>query len=247
MDEKPIQIIICDDIKDVGFKVSRIFSEAISSKPEIVLGLATGSTPVELYKQLIVLHKGKGLNFTKTASFNLDEYFMLAPDHPQSYRYFMNNVLFDHINIDKARTYVLNGVCKNPQIECQQFEETLFTQYGGVDLQVLGIGSNGHIAFNEPGSALGSRTRIVDLERRTIKDNARFFQKQEDVPTQALTMGIGTILEARKIVLLATGENKAQAINNAVNGTITPSVPASFLRYHPDCVFIIDRDAVAGL
>ncbi|MDP8233482.1 MAG: glucosamine-6-phosphate deaminase [Candidatus Saelkia tenebricola] len=247
MDEKTIQVIVCEDKKDVGFKAFRIFSDAIYSNPETVLGLATGSTPVEMYKQLIALHKEKGFNFSKTASFNLDEYFMLASDHPQSYRYFMNDVLFNHINIDKTRTHVLNGVCKTPQSECQQFEEILFEQYGGVDLQLLGIGSNGHIAFNEPGSTLDSRTRIVDLNQQTKKDNARFFQKQEDVPTQALTMGIGTILEARKIVLLATGENKAEAINDAINGPITPDVPASFLRYHPDCVFIVDKDAAAIL
>ena len=247
MDERTVQIIICEDKEDAGFKASRIFSDAIFSKPKIVLGLATGSTPVEMYKHLITLHKEKGLDFSKTAGFNLDEYFMLAPDHSQSYRYFMNDVLFNHINIDRTRTYVLNGVCKDPQAECLQFEKTLFEQYGGIGLQLLGIGSNGHIAFNEPGSALDSRTRIVDLEQRTIKDNARFFQRQEDVPTQALTIGIGTILDARKIVLLATGENKAQAVNNAINGPIIPNVPASFLRHHPDCVFILDQDAAAML
>ena len=243
---RKIKVILCKDKQEVAKVAADIFSQGIREKPDIVLGLATGGTPVDMYQELIRMHKEKGLDFEGVASFNLDEYLGLSGDHPQSYRYFMNKNLFNHINIDKLNTHVPEGKAENFQISCQKYEDDI-KRVNGIDLQLLGIGSNGHIAFNEPGSAGNSRTRVVDLTERTIKDNARFFQDKSEVPTKAVTMGIGTILEAKKIILLATGENKADAVAKAIKGRVGSEVPASFLQNHPDCTFIVDRDAAVGL
>jgi glucosamine-6-phosphate deaminase len=223
-----------------------IFAQAIREKPGIVLGLATGDTPVGVYKELIRIHREKGLDFGQVKSFNLDEYVGLDGSHPQSYRYFMNDNLFNYINIDKQNTRVPDGEANDFQSSCQRYEEDIKAE-GGIDLQLLGIGSNGHIAFDEPGSPGDSRTRVIALKESTVKDNARFFKDESEVPRQAVTMGIGTILEARKIVLLATGANKADAITKAVKGRVSSDVPASFLQNHPDCIFIVDRESAAGL
>jgi len=243
---KNIKLIICKDKDAVAEKSAQIFAEEIRCNPAIVLGLATGSTPVDMYKKLIRLHKEEELDFINVVSFNLDEYLGLPPKHNQSYCYFMDSVFFNHINIDKSKTHVLNGVCSNPEVECKKFEDAI-SEAGGIDLQLLGIGANGHIAFNEPGSALDSRTRAVNLTQKTIEDNSRFFEKKSDVPYQALTMGIATILEGRKIVLLATGKSKAKAVGKAINGPVTSEVPASYLNYHPDCTLIVDTDAASNL
>ncbi len=242
----PIKLIICKDKSEVAKKSADIFADEIRNNPSMVLGLATGSTPIDMYKELIRLHKKEGLDFSKVVSFNLDEYLGLAPDHNQSYRYFMDNTFFNHINIKKSNTYVLNGLSKNPEEECKKFENAI-KKSGGIDLQLLGIGANGHIAFNEPGSSLNSRTRIVDLTQKTINDNSRFFEKKSDVPCQALTMGIASILESKKIVLLATGEGKSTAVKKALNGPVTSKVPASYLQNHIDCTFIIDKAAALKL
>ena len=241
-----IKVIVCEDRQEVARVAADIFAQDIRKKPGTVLGLATGGTPVDMYQLLIRMHKEKGLDFSRVASFNLDEYLGLSGDHPQSYCYFMNENLFNHININKLNTRVPDGKAKDLQVSCQKYENDIKT-VGGIDLQLLGIGSNGHIAFNEPGSPGNSRTRVVDLTERTIKDNARFFQDESEVPTQAVTMGIGTILEAKKIVLLATGKNKAEAVAKAIKGSVDVKVPASFLQNHPDCTFIIDKDSAAGL
>jgi len=241
-----IKVIICQDGQEVARVGAEIFAAAISKKPDIVLGLATGSTPVGMYKELIRMHKEQKLYFNRVKSFNLDEYAGLSGEHDQSYRYFMNSNLFNHININKANTRVPDGNAKDFKASCQQYEEAIKAS-GGIDLQLLGIGSNGHIAFNEPGSAQDSRTRIVDLKESTIKDNARFFKDESEVPRQAVTMGIGTILEAKRIVLLATGSNKKDALTKSVKGPLSDKVTASFLQKHPDCTFIIDKEAAAGL
>jgi glucosamine-6-phosphate deaminase len=246
MEYKDIKLIICKDRDEVGKTAAQIFEQAIRDNPGIVLGLATGGTPIDMYQELIRLHREKSLDFCKLKSFNLDEYLGLSPDHSQSYRYFMDNNFFNHININKSNTHVLNGLSENPELECKRFEDAIL-EAGGIDLQLLGIGANGHIAFNEPGSSLDSRTRVVNLTQKTIEDNARFFEKSSDVPRQALTMGIATILEVKKVVLLGIGKVKAEAIGRAFNGPMTSEVPASYLHYQPDCTFIIDKEAAQNL
>ena len=241
-----IEVIICQDKQEVAHEAAKIFAKDIKEKPGIALGLATGGTPVGMYKELIRMHKEEGLDFSRVRSFNLDEYVGLSGDHPQSYRYFMDDNLFNHINIDKAKTHVPSGIAEDILTSCQKYEEDIKTQ-GGVDLQLLGIGSNGHIAFNEPGSPSESRTREVGLTEKTIKDNARFFENESEVPQKAVTMGITTILEAKKIVLLATGGNKAEVVAKALKSLATIEVPASFLQNHSNCVFIVDKEAASGL
>jgi glucosamine-6-phosphate deaminase len=241
-----VKVIVCQDKQEVARVVADIFAQEIRKKPNIVLGLATGGTPVGMYQELIRMHKEKSLDFSQANSFNLDEYVGLSTEHPQSYRYFMNDNLFNHVNINKSNTHVPDGKAKDFKLGCQKYEDDI-KKAGGIDLQLLGIGSNGHIAFNEPGSPGDSRTRVVDLKESTIKDNARFFKDESEVPKKAVTMGIGTILEAKKIVLLATGSNKVEAVVGALKGKEDIDLPASFLQKHPDCIFVIDKDSAAGL
>ena len=241
-----IKVKICQDKQEVAQEGAKIFAKDIKEKPDIVLGLATGGTPMGMYQELIRMYKEEGLDFSRAISFNLDEYVGLSGDHSQSYRHFMDDNLFNHINIDKAKTHVPSGIAEDASASCQEYEENIKTQ-GGVDLQLLGIGSNGHIAFNEPGSSSDSRTREVGLTEKTIKDNARFFENESEVSRRAVTMGIATILEAKKIVLLATGSNKAEAVAKATKNPATTDIPASFLQNHPDCVFIVDQKAASGL
>jgi len=246
MEQKNIKLVICKDKNAVAVSSARIFAEEIRRKPTIVLGLATGGTPIGMYRELIRLHKEEGLDFSRVVSFNLDEYLGLAPEHCQSYRYFMDSSLFNYINIDKSNTHVLDGLSKDPEWACRKFEEDI-KKAGGIDLQLLGIGGNGHVAFNEPGCSLDSRTGVVNLTQKTIKDNSRFFKNESEVPKQALSMGIATILEVKKIVLLATGEGKAKAVAESVKGPVTSKVPASYLQYHSDCTFVIDKEAAQNL
>lgn len=241
-----IKLIICEERQEVAKRAAEIFADAIRKKPDIVLGLATGSTPVGLYEELIRMHKEEGLDFSQVSSFNLDEYLGLSSEHPQSYRYFMDTQLFNHINIDKSNTHVPDGLAKDLEAHCKEYEEAI-KKAGGIDIQLLGIGANGHIAFNEPGSGKDSRTRVIDLNERTIKDNSRFFNSMDEVPKKAITMGVATISEAKKIVLLATGENKKEAVAKAFGGAISSKVPASLLQVHPDCTFILDREAASNL
>ncbi|MDD3296084.1 MAG: glucosamine-6-phosphate deaminase [Candidatus Omnitrophica bacterium] len=241
-----MKVIICQDKQEVSREAAAIFIQAINSNPEIVLGLATGGTPVGMYKELIEMNKKGKVNFSKVKSFNLDEYAGLDGSHPQSYRFFMNQNLFNHINIDKSNTYVPEGKFCDCEQSCRNYEEAI-KKNSGIDLQLLGIGSNGHIAFNEPGSPEKSRTRKVDLTARTIDDNTRFFDNRNQVPTQAITMGIETILEAKQIILLATGANKATAVTGALKGPVGSRLPASFLQGHSACTFIVDKAAACEL
>jgi len=192
------------------------------------------------------MHKEEKLDFSNVTTFNLDEYVALPPTHDQSYRYFMNDNLFNHINIDKKKTHVPDGMAKDIPAFCKWYEEQIL-KAGGIDVQLLGIGGNGHIAFNEPGSSLGSRTRVKTLDEKTIKDNARFFKTIDEVPKYAITMGIGTIMEARSLILLANKENKADAILKTVEGPITAMVPATIVQLHPKATIITDKAASSKL
>ena len=243
-----IKLMVCDNADSVAKEAAKVFSALISDRPEAVIGLATGSTPENTYAELARMHKEEGLSFAKVTSFNLDEYWGLDGDHDQSYRYFMRTNLFDKVDIRPWNTFVLNGKAQFPAIECEAYEQKIVSM-GGVDLWLLGIGGNGHIAFNEPGSPVDSRTRLVSLTQETIDANSdgRFFRDASEVPRCALSTGIGTIREARGLVLLATGAKKADAIAAAVNGPFTPDVPASLLQDHPDCTFIVDKDAASKL
>lgn len=239
----PIQVKICDTPDDVARIAALEIAALIHQKPGAVLGLATGSTPVKTYAELVRMNR-EGLSFSRLTTFNLDEYWGLDGGHPQSYRHFMNHTFFDGTDIQLWNTHVPNGMAVDAGLECEAFEARI-RACGGVDLWLLGIGRNGHIAFNEPGSAPDSRTRLVDLTESTIAANSRFFERVDDVPKQALTAGIATICEARRILLLATGTDKAGAIARAVQGAPHPSCPASFLQTHSDCTFILDREAAS--
>lgn len=243
-----MKVIITPTTETMSRKSAEIFAEAIRKKPNCILGLATGGTPVNMYKELIKMHKNEGLDFSKVTTFNLDEYLGLDGSHDQSYRYFMNVNLFDHINVKKENTYVLNGVAEDPTLFCSAYED-MIKSLGGIDIQLLGIGGNGHIAFDEPGSPEDSRTRIVDLTKETIAANSdgRFFSNPKDVPTQALSMGIATIMDTKKIVLIANKESKADAIAKTVEGAVSVDVPASFLQKHADSIVITDEAAASKL
>jgi len=241
-----MNVIITEDYHEVSAAAAKIVVAALREKPRTVLGLATGSTPEGLYQNLIEANKNSGLDFSKIVTFNLDEYVGLPPDHPQSYRHFMNDKLFEHVNIELGNTHVPEGLALPLLKHCRQYEE-MIRKAGGIDLQVLGIGRDGHIAFNEPGTSFGSRTHVAALAPETIEDNARFFANPDDVPRFAVTMGIGTILEARKCLLLATGANKAEAVQAALEGPITSQITASALHLHPDTVFILDEAAAGKL
>ena len=222
------------------------YSELLQSKPNAVLGLATGGTPVNLYKALIEKYQQGEISFKDVVSFNLDEYWQLPPNHPQSYRYFMEQNLFNHIDIDAANTFLPDAMTDQAEIACHNYEKAI-ADAGGIDLQLLGIGANGHIGFNEPTSSLCSRTRVKTLTAKTLEDNARFFAANEYQPKTALTMGIGTILDAREILLLATGEGKAEAIRAAIEGPLSTMCPASSLQQHNNVTIVIDEEAASKL
>lgn len=241
-----MEVVVLGSAGDVAVRAADMICAAIRRKPNLVLGLATGSTPLALYRELIRRHKDEGLSFRLVRSFNLDEYVGLTPDNPQSYRYFMNKNLFEHIDIDLVNTHVPDGACPNPLDVGPRYELDIQLA-GGIDLQVLGLGANGHIGFNEPTSSLGSRTRVKTLTEQTVRDNSRFFRPDEFQPRLAITMGMQTILNSRQIVLLATGESKARAVADAVEGPIAAACPASALQMHPKTSFLIDAAASAEL
>jgi glucosamine-6-phosphate deaminase len=243
-----MEIIINPHPESASHLAAGSIARLIKNKPDSVLGLATGSTPLLLYKELIRMRREEGLNFSKVRTFNLDEYLGLAPSHPASYHHFMWKNFFDHININPARTHIPSGLVKEEEIPrlCANYEEEI-CRAGGIDLQVLGIGSDGHIGFNEPGSSLASRTRIKTLTQRTRSDNAHFFASENDVPHHVITMGIGTIMEAKAVLLLAFGENKADAVAGAVEGPITVSNPASILQMHPTAKLYLDEQSASKL
>ena len=241
-----MEIIICKTKEEASRKAADLVAALLTAKPNAVLGLATGSTPVPLYQALIKDCAAGKISFKKAKSWNLDEYWGLPPTHDQSYRYFMDKNFFDLIDIAKKSTHVLNGLAKDAAKECAAYEKAIKAA-GGIDLQVLGIGSDGHIAFNEPGSSLASRTRLVSLTPQTVKDNSRFFKKMSDVPKQALSMGVGSIMEAKRVVLLAFGANKAAAVAGAVEGGVSQFCTASALQMHQDAWFFCDEAAASKL
>jgi glucosamine-6-phosphate deaminase len=241
-----MRVIICKDYDAMSAKAGEIFAERIKAKPGIVLGLATGTTPIGLYNELAKRNKGGEITLKDVKTFNLDEYVGLAGDHVQSYRYFMDEKLFNHVDIDKANTHVLDGKAADLAAGCADYEKRM-KDAGGVDLQLLGIGSNGHIGFAEPGSPKDGRTAVVDLTESTIKDNSRLFDSEDEVPKQALSMGIGTILDAGEVVLVANKENKADAIVAAIEGEPSADCPASFLQEHANVTFVLDEAAASKL
>ncbi|MDH5617267.1 MAG: glucosamine-6-phosphate deaminase [Gammaproteobacteria bacterium] len=241
-----MKVIILDNAEQVAGYGAKIFKQQLADNPQSVLGLATGSSPLILYRILIELYERGKVSFREVTTFNLDEYLGLSGDHPQSYRYFMNRNLFDHIDIDLANTFVPDGTTADPRAAAREYESKI-AEAGGIDVQLLGIGYNGHIGFNEPSSSLGSRTRVKTLTARTIADNARFFGKDEYQPHLSITMGIGTILDAKNVVLLATGESKAAAVRNTIEGPISANCPASALQLHPATTIIVDQAAAAAL
>ena len=241
-----MRIIVAKDYKDMSRKAANIISAQIITKPNCVLGLATGSSPIGTYDQLIEWYEKGDLDFSQVSSVNLDEYRGLDHDHDQSYYYFMHEHLFDRVNINPANTNVPDGTEPDAEKECRRYEE-LIASYGGVDLQLLGLGHNGHIGFNEPAPAFDKETHCVDLTESTIEANKRFFASADDVPRQAYTMGIGTIMKAKKILVGVSGEDKAEIVAKAFCGDVTPEVPASILQFHPDVTVVVDEAAASKL
>jgi glucosamine-6-phosphate deaminase len=241
-----MEIIIKETVDEMSREAAKVVARVLNAKPNAVLGMATGSTPLGLYKELVRMHREEGLDFQQVTTFNLDEYVGLQPKHPQSYHYFMHENFFKHVNIPKQNVYIPSGTTDNYAAFCAWYEQRIL-DCGGIDIQILGIGSDGHIAFNEPTSSLGSRTRIKTLAKQTIDDNARFFDSPDQVPIYAITMGVGTILEARKLLLLANSKKKAAAIAAAVEGPVTSMITASALQLHRDAVVIVDREAASEL
>ncbi len=241
-----MRIIIVPDYDALSWEAARIIKSRIEKKPDLVLGLATGDTPLGVYEKLIQLHREEYLDFSKVITFNLDEYVGLGPKHPQSYHYYLWNNFFRHINIKEENIYILRGDVKDLKSYCEWYEQKI-KEVGGIDLQLLGIGRDGHVGFNEPGSSLYSRTRVKTLTQETIEDNARFFKKREEVPRYAITMGIKTIWEARECMLLASGPTKADAVRDCIEGPISASMPASFLQFHPRATIILDEQAANKL
>jgi glucosamine-6-phosphate deaminase len=241
-----MEIIIAETTDEMSRLAADMIERQLLRKPSSVLGLATGSTPVGLYEELVRRRQEKGMDFSKVITFNLDEYLDLSPSHPQSYRYFMDQHLFKHINLDPKNIHVPYGHAGEVEEFCEWYEEEI-KRAGGIDIQVLGIGADGHIAFNEPGSSLGSRTRLKTLTKQTIDDNARFFDNPEEVPRFAITMGVGTILEAKEILLLASGDQKAEIVAQALEGPITAQVSASALQMHRHVTVIVDSAAGSKL
>jgi glucosamine-6-phosphate deaminase len=239
-------VIVKKNYDEISKEAAQIVADRLRKKPNLVLGLATGSTPIGLYKELIRMHKKEGLDFSKVTTFNLDEYVGLLPTHKQSYAYFMYKNLFTHINIPQHAIHIPDGMAHDIDGYCDWYEQEI-QRVGGIDLQILGVGANGHIAFNEPGSSLGSRTRVKTLTDDTIKNNARFFRNKNEVPKYALTMGVGTIMDSKELVLMANGKVKADAIKAAVEGPLTGQCPASVIQLHKKTFVIVDKEASAKL
>jgi glucosamine-6-phosphate deaminase len=241
-----MEIIITKSYEEMSRVSAAIIAREIKRKHDLVLGLATGDTPVGTYKELVNIHKKDGLDFSKATSFNLDEYVGLAPLHANSYNYFMWENLFRHVNINPEKVYIPQGNTDDPEEYCVWYESQI-TKAGGIDLQVLGIGGDGHIAFNEPGSSFASRTRVKALYKQTIEDNARFFKKIEDVPRFAISMGVGTILEAKKILLIASGKKKAAVCAEFIEGPVTSQITATALQLHNYATVVLDEEAASKL
>ncbi len=241
-----MRIYVCKDYQGMSRQAANLISAQVIMKPECVLGLATGSTPIGTYDQLVEWVQKKDLSFARVRSVNLDEYRGLSGDHEQSYRYFMQKHLFDRVDICLENTNVPNGLAEDPDAECARYD-ALIEGLGGIDLQLLGMGRNGHIGFNEPGDSFQLGTHVVDLAPSTIEANKRFFASESDVPRQAMTMGIMHIMQAKKILVAVSGEDKADAVARAFTGPVTPQIPASILQIHPDVVLVGDRAALSKL
>ncbi|MEI6809520.1 MAG: glucosamine-6-phosphate deaminase [bacterium] len=242
-----MEVIIQKTANEASRLVASLITRELKIKPSLVLGLATGRTMEQVYAHLVKTHKEQALNFSRCRTFNLDEYVGIPADHPGSYRHYMDTCLFSHVNIAKRNTHLPDGTARNLAVECRKYER-LINQCGGIDFQLLGIGHDGHIGFNEPLSALRSRTREKALTRDTLKRNAEMFGNNPDnVPRRAITMGVGTILESKRCVLLATGKNKALILSKAVEGPITSMISASALQLHPHCTIVVDEAAASKL
>lgn len=239
-----MKIVKVKNYDEMSKKAANIIAALVVTKPDCVLGLATGSTPIGTYKKLIEKYENGDVDFSEVKTANLDEYKGLTRDVEQSYYYFMNDNLFKHINIDMTKTNIPDGTAADGAKECERYEQVI-KELGGVDLQLLGIGHDGHIGFNEPADSFDKDTHCVDLTEMTIEANKRFFNSIDEVPRQAYTMGIGTIMKARKVVLIASGKDKAAIMKAALYGPVTPQVPASILQFHPDAVIIADEDALS--
>lgn len=240
-----MKVIVTKNYEEMSKEAAKIILAVVKEKPDAVLGLATGSTPIGTYREMIADHEKNGTSYRRIRTVNLDEYAGLDENSDQSYVYFMRKNLFDFLDIDVANTNIENGKAEDREKECERYNALLHEMQQ--DVQILGIGSNGHIAFNEPGTPFGSETHIVDLTESTIKDNSRLFARIEDVPRQAFTMGLKNIMNAKKIVILANGKNKAKAVYGLVKGPVTEDLPASVLQLHPDCTVVIDEEAASLL
>lgn len=241
-----LKIYVESNYEGMSKKAANLLASQIHLNPYSIIGLATGGTPVGMYKELIRMHKEEGLNFTEVITFNLDEYYPISTDNSQSYYYYMMDNLFNHINVDKNNVHIPNGMAEDVHLECESYEKMIKVA-GGIDFQVLGIGPNGHIGFNEPDDKFEKNTHLVHLDEETIKANSRFFDSIDKVPKTAISMGIKTIMSAKKILLVANGKNKAEIIKKAIFGDITPDVPASVLQLHPDVTFVLDKEASAEI
>src|SRR5216110_2532148 len=241
-----MEVVITKNYDEMSKLAAQMVAELLNTKPNAVLGMATGSTPLGLYQELVRRHQRGQLDFSRVTTFNLDEYVGLPSNHPQSYAYFMQENFFQHVNVQPQNINVPSGTTSNYPAFCDWYEKRS-AETGGIDLQILGIGTDGHIAFNEPTSSLSSRTRLKTLSKQTIDDNARFFERREDVPVYAITMGVGTILDARSLILVASGKGKSKAISQAVEGPVTSMVTASAIQMHRDAIVIVDEEAAASL
>ncbi len=238
-----MRIIHATDYEDMSRKAAAILAAQVQLKPDAVLGLATGSTPIGLYRSLVEQYQAGLLNFSAVRTVNLDEYKGIAPDNDQSYRYFMQDNLFSHVNIKPENTNLPDGLAADPAAECARYEAVI-DALGGADIQLLGIGHNGHIGFNEPADDFPTATHVVDLQASTIEANKRFFASADDVPRQAYTMGIGAIMRAKCVLLVASGADKAEIVKRSFTGPVTPRVPASILQLHPNAIVVADADAL---
>jgi len=242
-----MNLIITDNYNELSKKSAELIKEQIIHKPNTVLGLATGSSPIGTYKELIRMHKEEGLDFSKVITFNLDEYYGLSPENEQSYHYFMYNNFFKYVNIKPENIHIPDGKTKNVAKFCSKYENDI-AEYGGIDIQLLGIGENGHIGFNEPDSALDVPTHLTNLTKNTIEVNARFFKSINEVPKKAVTMGLGTIMRSKQIILIANGDKKADIIGKMINNNVvTTNIPASFLFLHRNVAVIVDKEAAGNL
>lgn len=241
-----MRIQVMDDYEQLSYWAARVVLSQVTLQSNSVLGLATGSTPEGMYQRLVDMYQQGKVDFSEVTTFALDEYLGLSPDHPQSYQYYLYNNFFNHINLPPENINLPPGDTTDPEMACQNYEQAIASA-GGIDLQVVGIGVNGHIGFNEPASSLNTDTHIVDLAEETIQANSRFFDNIDEVPRQAITMGMGSIMGAKRIVMLANGKNKAAAVRDSFSGKVTTEVPASFLQLHREFILLLDKEAASML